>query len=297
MAYNLRLAGLEDGYTKSERELEDELKAIRTMVLGAGELFLPDAFQSLPDLAHDRRLLIVERIEHGIPVIHGCIAYEIQWVCCVDPVTGEKFLQRVIMLRLLVVRESPDRAELARRLALEAQLRGTVRARCQNEDAPHVLGALGVMMAQNGRALGWARNLGERVIVLSGEALALATDPALVYLRRFAEAKRASLELDQGYVFVVANRLNLIEAADLHLEGRDVYLTGNHGFAIRYDPTDPCSPWIDMAVANLAARDPATLTVMGLRGNRIATPWGPPARDTMRLGVDGDWDGWEDFSH
>jgi hypothetical protein len=44
---------------------------------------------------------------------------------------------------------------------------------------------------------------------------------------------------------------------------------------------------IQVAVSNLAKRNPSTMARFGLLGDRTATIWGPPETSTMRIG--GGW--------
>lgn len=295
--WNLRLVGWKDGYPHSDDELIAEHKSIRRLLLASGGgHFLPDSFHHLNELAADCRVLIAERVEGGSTQIDGCISFTLARCICTDPATGETISRRANILRLRGVRESPHRSKIALCLVHEAMLRGTVRSRHDNEDEPHVLGTLGIVMEPNERALGWAAKQGHRVRILAPDDPAVENDPPLRCLRDYADAKHAELKLDRSYRIVVLNRSVLEDAALLNLIGREVDPTTAAELDVHYDPTDPYAWEIDVAVANIVRRNSATFARLGLAGDRDATVWGPPEAPGMRIGgVDG-VAGWEDFA-
>ena len=288
MAYFLlRGAGLEGGFEKSDREIAAELSEITKLLMRSGEHFLPDAFRGLQHLQKDRRLLILERIANGVATVEGCIAFSLRPVICVDPLTGETVMRRVNMLRILAVMEGEHRAELARRLALEAQLRGTIRSMYDNEDEPHAVGTFGIIMEPNIRALKWAEWLRPDITILPGGECN-DDGPVLVALRDQIEQFRLSHESPHACHFVFANRTTLIEAAMLNEAGRQ-YVQDDSGLTVDYDMTDllTLTRKIQVAVSNLAKRNPSTMARFGLLGDRAASIWGPPETSMMRIG--GGW--------
>lgn len=288
--YVIRVLGTEDGFLKSESERAAELTEVKKLMMATEGHFLPDVFQNLMHHADDCRLLVLECLEGGQARIDGCVAYTYLHVVHTDPITGRNVLRRIVMLRILTVRKSDHRAELAKRLCLEAQLRGTIRGLYDNEDEPQILGTIGVIMAKNEPALKWAEHLGDRVRIIAPDLIAAICDPVLGSVHRYAETVRVRLGKGESYRFVVANRTSLIEAARLNSIGRLHAEPGNSELRVSYDTTDFFDHQIEVAVKNLRRRNPATLARLGLDGDPDATVWGPPETAAMRLdGVDDNW--------
>ena len=289
--HTIRVAGLEDGYRKHDGDLHETLSDVRKFLMEfGGGWFLPDVFQNLREHADDDRLLIAERISAGRPVIDGCIAYTLQDVFSTDPATGEPDWYRVNMLRILAVREGPGRGELARRLASEAQLRGTIRSIYDNPDAPQAIGTVGVIMEGNKRALRWARRLRPGAQLITPQSSVVHRDPTLSALRDFAETVRMTVGKGLPYRFVLANRISLVAAAAFHLAGRVPSEPGADGLSVAYDPTDPLEEEIYLAALNILRRIPGTLARLALDGDPTSTVWGPTKAENMRIrGAGGAW--------
>jgi hypothetical protein len=239
-------------------------------------------FQNLAEPAAQSRLLIAQKISAGKAVTEGCVAYTHQYVVHPDPVTGRSVRRRVTMLRILNVRESPHRAEIARRLSLEAQLRSTVRG-LYDKDEPEILGTLGVMMAGNDRALKWASLLRPRVTILPPGAFRVRNDPVLASLRRWADRVRFEIGGGERYRFIIGNRISLFDAVRLNAAGQIPHEPGSEELHVSYDPTDPFEDEIKVAAASIRDRNPKTLARLGLNGDPKATVWGPPEASAMRV--------------
>lgn len=282
--YRLRLAGIRDGLVASFHEIQEELKSIKRLLMAADECFLPDVFKKLPDYLVDGRLLIVEHIEAGKITIEGCVAYEQQDLLCPDDGTDGLFRRRVNVISLLAVRESENRAMLAVRLCLEAQLRGTVRA-AEQSDGLTCIGTLGVILEMNGRALTWASRLGDRVKIVGSKARIAKYDGVLSAFRDQFPEPRDNEGRPIPHRFVLANRMQLIEAAQRHMVGVVPYelRQDEPNLRIDYDIDDPCSPHILKAATELVAGDPDALDRFGLIGEREATIWGPGPTAAMGL--------------
>lgn len=277
--YVLRTAGLD----LSDDELRAEAHAIRLHLMEYGEAFLSDAFRQLLELVENQQVLVVERIDNGSRKIEGCIAFTFLPLVCHEPAQLGKVLRRVVLLRFLVVRDGPDRGELARRLALEAQLQATIQARYEDDDGPHAVGTLGFILESNARALRWAKGLNHRARAIMRDSPLVDNDATLRALRDFADATHVRLDVAQGYVLVLANRRNLIEAAYLHCAAPEAAST--EGFQVRYEIGGLYEPWVAATVAALVDDNIATYARLGLLGPPDATPWGPPAIEAMHLAV------------
>jgi hypothetical protein len=283
--YIIRAAGREGGYVKTLGELDAELTDVKKLMMSSQGRFLPDVFRNLGEHAIPGRLLIAEKITAGEAVIEGCVAYTLLEISHPHPATGRKVKRRVNMVRILNVRESPDRAEIARRLCLEAQLRGTVRSLYDNPDEPQVIGTLGVIMAGNAPALKWASLLRPRVAILSPGSRFVRNDPVLAALRRYADRIRFELGGGEPYRFVVANRRSLIDAAWMRAGGHIPNEPGSDELRVSYDSTDRFGDQIDVNAANLRYRNRRTLVRFALNGDPSATPWGSPPTAAMGFEV------------
>lgn len=286
MAYIIiRVAGREDGCVKTLGELDRELTHVKRLMMSSEGRFLPDVYRNLGEHAVPGRLLIAERITAGEAVLEGCVAYTLLEISHPHPVTRREVKRRVNMVRILNVREGPHRAEIARRLSLEAQLRGTVRSLYDNPDEPQVIGTLGVIMANNTPALKWASLLRPRVAILPPGSRIVRNDPVLAALRRYADRIRFELGGGELYRFVVADRRSLIDAARLRAGGRIPNDPGSDELRVSYDSTDRYADQIDFNAANLRNRNRRTLTRFGLNGDPSTTPWGPPGTPGMGFEV------------
>jgi hypothetical protein len=290
--YRLRLAGVKDGLKLSTAETDDELRDVRKLLMATAECFAPDAFLGLRDYLKDGRLLLVERVNRGQTTLQGCVAYEQQDVRCPDG-GGGLVKHRVNVISLLAVqksehpaklaaRGSEHRAKLAVRLALEAQLRGTVRAMYRG-DGLSCIGTLGVILGMNDRALTWAERLGHRVRILGPDTRVASNDRTLTAFRdQFAE-KHVSPARRIPYRFVIANRTQLLEAAQRHVIGVLEYKVREDeaGLRIDYEIDDPWAPQVYKAAKDLVARTPDAMARFGLLGRCGETIWGPQPRPDM----------------
>lgn len=286
--YIIRAAGREGGYVKTLGELDVEVTEVRKLMMSAQGRFLPDVFRNLGEHAIPGRLLIAQKITAGEAVIEGCVAYTLLDISHPHPVTGHEVKRRVNMVRILNVRESPYRAEIAKRLSLEAQLRGTVRGLYDNPDEPQIVGTLGVIIASNMPALKWAGLLEPRVAVLKPGSQTVRSDPVLAALRSYADRIRFEIGGGEPYLFIVANRNSLKEAALLRANGRIPNDPGSDALQVSYDSTERFGRLIDVNAANIRNRNRRTLARFGLDGDPSATPWGPPDIAAMRFEVSDD---------
>ena len=283
--YRLRLAGVDGGLMAPPGEIETEVRQIRRLLMTSEGGFLPDVVHDLHRYVYEGRLLIVERLKHGMATIEGCVAYEPLLLTCTSGTAGRFVQQRVNMIRLLAVGARARRSHLAMRLCLEAQLRGTVRA--LHEDGPQCIGTAGIILASNHRALAWAARLNHRVRVVGSKAKAAANDPALAAMRDRLEHPRESAVRGTPYQFVVANRMQLFESAHYHLRGIEPYRSCKDEPEVRvdYDCEDPCSTQVRKIANGIVARDAQTLSHLGLTGARSATLWGPPPTAAMSIPI------------
>jgi hypothetical protein len=280
--YRLRLAGVRDGLVAGRQEIERELRSVRRLLMASQDGYLTDVFRNLQSYLDDGRLLVVERIEHGIPTLEACLAYELVPLICAGGMTDWLVRQRVTVIRLLAVRDADDKARLAARLCFEAQLRATVRA--MHDGGPHTHGMLGVMPEINTRAVGWAEALGERVQMIPASASAATNDRTLAALR---DALGDAVGRRVPYRFVIANRMRLFEAAQRHLVGIVDYAEREDepGRRFDYDTDDPWSQQIAETAKSLFERLPDTWRRLGLVGKRDETLWGPSPTPQMSITV------------
>lgn len=280
--FRIRLAGVEDGLMGTLTTIEAELRGIRRLLMASEGAFLPQVFHDLERYLFEGRLLVAERITPGGAVLEGVVAYELLTLVA----TGATASHRVNTIPLLAVRGQAARARLAVRLCLEAQLRGTVRA--LQDDGPHCIGTVGVILDTNRRALAWASRLGSRARLVAARARQAMDDPALAGLRDRLEGPRDSMLRRTPYRFIVANRMQLVEAARCHLVGVTPYPDREDVADLRidYDRGDPCATRLLKAVSGIVTRDPSLLDRLGLVGKRDATFWGPPAAASMSVPVE-----------
>lgn len=284
--YRLRLAGLRDGLMLASADVEEELRSVRKLLMATEECFAPDAFMNLRDYLVDGRLLLVERVRGGQATLEGCVVYEHKDVVCPDGKSGGLVRQRVNLIRLLAAKESEHRAMLAGRLSLEAMLRGTVRA-LHRRDGLACIGTLGVVAEMNGRALAWAERLGHRVRILDPNVPGTKSDRTLTAFHDQFAGRRVGAARRIPYRFVIADRMQLLEAAQLHVIGVVPYKLREDeaGLRIDYDIDDPCSPQILKAAKDLVGRAPGATARFGLAGRGRETVWGPQPSSDMTVPV------------
>lgn len=278
--YQMRLAGVRDGLIASRREIEAELKEVQRLLMATAGGFLFDVFKNLGRYLSNGRLLLVEKMVNGEFRLEGCVAFDHQDLDCLSGPDG-LVRRRVNVIRLLAARDSEHRALLARRLSYEAQLRGTVRA-MRPGYGPACIGTLGVVPEVNTRALKWATLLDHRARVLASWSKAVSNDPVLAAFRdKVEEAPRAGR--NSPYYLVVADRMQLLEAARLHVAGIGPVERREDETDLRldYEANDPCALQVFKAATDLHSRDPEALRLFGLDGPHNATIWGPPPAPDM----------------
>jgi len=261
-------------------EAERQLKAVERLLHDTQRWFLlQDAIRKLPEYGVQGRLLGIERTENGTTTLEGCVAFDQPLLRGPHPKTGQPIMRRVTVLRLLVVRESEDRPNLALRLSLEAGLRGTVRSMNDDEYRPHSMGTVGMIQSSNEAAMGWAEKLGPaRCQIIEPTLHNVRQDPTLALVHRYAEDIRRSVHSDRPYSIVVANRRILIEAATLHQKGRLPHTWEENDLPVHYDSSDPFQAAIDMVADNISWENAAIFDRMGLTGRTRATVWSPRHR-------------------
>jgi hypothetical protein len=267
-------------------EQERQLKSVRRLMGESEGYFLRDAVPAVRDCAKRGQLLAIKKMHADDDSIEGMVGYTQPLIQGISPKSGLPIMRRVTMLRLLIVRDSEYRPQLALRLCLEAQLRAAVRSMYDDEDLPHATGAFGVIMRSNGPALGWAQKLGPRARIVLPTSPIVRRDPTLLLVRDMAEDIRISVQSEQPYCFVVANRRTLLEAAVLHQAGRLPILPGSGGLNVYYDSADDFQDKVDALADNISWGNPVAWRRMGLEGSPRATVWGPPPAAQMRLGDD-----------
>lgn len=267
-------------------ELERQLLGVQCLISGSNGLFLRGAYGDVRDYAKNGQLLVVRRLHPHGNSIEGIVGYTQPLIQGFDPATGRSIMRRFTMFRLLIVRESEFRPQLALRLCLETQLRAAVRSMYDDEDLPHAIGAFGVIMRSNGPALGWAKKLGPRATIVLPTSRIVRRDPALSLVSDFAEKTRISAQSEQPYCLVVANRGTLVEAAVLHQASRLPTPPGSDGLNVFYDGADEFQDKVDALADNISWGNPIAWSRMGLAGDLHATIWGPPETAQMRLGDD-----------
>ena len=280
--FRLRLAGVRDGLVAGREEIARELRSVRRLLMASQDGYLTDVFCNLQSDLDDGRLLVVERIEHGIATLEACLAYELVPLTCAGGMTDWLVRQRVTVIRLLAVRESDDQARLAARLCSEAQLRSTVRA--MHDGGPHSYGMLGIMPEVNTREVGWTGSLGDRVQMIPASASAATNDRTLEALR---DVLGDAVGLRVPSRFVIANRTQLFEAAQRHLVGivDHAEREDEAGRRFDYDTDDPWSQQIAETAKDIFEREPDAWRRLGLLGKANATLWGPPPTHQMSISV------------
>jgi len=272
--YQMRLAGFRDGVMASRTEIDGELRRVQRLLMESPGGFVLDVFKNLGEYLKEARLLLIEKRVGGDVRLEGCIAFGHHDLYCVEGPAG-LVRRRVNVIRLLATRESEHRSLLAERLCYEAQLRGTIRA-MQVGSGPSCVGTLGIVREANGRAL--KRQLGDRMKLLFSRSKAAALDPVLAALRD-------EIGTSEPYSFVIADRLQMTEAARLHLLGIGPFeLRQDHpDLRIDYEVNDAYAMHVRKAAIDLANRNREALRLFGLSGPCEATIWGPPATSDMGI--------------
>jgi hypothetical protein len=280
--YQMRLAGVRDGVVASRYEIEVELRNVQRLLMATAGGFVFDVFKNLSGYLRDGRLLLVEKFVSGEFRLEGCVAFEHLDLDCLSGRNG-LVRRRVNVIRLLAARESKHRALLARHLSYQAQLRGTVRA-MQLGCAPACIGTLGIVPDTNARALKWAMMLDHRAKVLASRSKAVDSDPVLAAFRDKVDGRPHS-NRNSPYYLIVADRMQLLEAARLHLAGIDSLglRLDEPNLRLDYEANDHCALQIFKAATDLINRDPETMRLFGLDGPHDATVWGPPATPNMGI--------------
>lgn len=284
--FRLRLAGIRDGLVASRRGVEREVRNIRRMLMSSQRSVLTDAFVNLADYVHDGRLLVAERIEHGVATIEGCIAFQYVTLPHVSDGPAKPAVRRsIIRVRMLGVRGEEDPHGLAARLWLEAHLIGTVRL--IRDRGPNCYGMLGAAVDDGGFMSAWAERIGPRVRLVSSESRAAAMDRTLLAVQDYLVPHRDARGRRQPYRLMVANRRQLLEAARLHrlcsqpFEERQ----GRADVRFDYEIHDDLADDVALVAGVLCDAEPKALRLFGLEGPHDATIWGPPPSPDMSIPV------------
>ena len=286
--FRLRVAGIRDGLVAPRREVEREVKEIRRLLMSSQRSVLTDAFANLGGYVDDGRMLLVERVEHGVGTIEGCLGYDFVDLPHVPTGPGTPLVRRTIMrVRILGVRGDVDPNGLARRLWLEAQLVGAVRQ--VQDSGPDCFGMLCAADDRSDLLPSWIEGAGVHAWLVLSDAKVAVSDRTLLAFRDHIEPLRDADGMRVPYRLAVANRVQLLEAARLHRTGATPFdLRGEDGdVRFDYEVQDQLAGDVAAAVEALWEGVPDALRRFGLDGPADATVWGPPPAEEMSEPIGG----------